>query len=68
VHHSSSKLERILILMIKKSKEIKIDEIHFNNSLNTFGSNMFLALEIMNFEDVFSKKVSHFYVIKSMIA
>jgi hypothetical protein len=32
VHHSSSKLERILTLMIKKSKAIEIDEIHFYNT------------------------------------
>jgi hypothetical protein len=31
VHHSSSKLERILTMMIKKSKAIEIDEIHFYN-------------------------------------
>ncbi len=43
VHHSFSKLERILTMMIKESKAIEIDEIHF---YNTFGSNMFLASKL----------------------
>jgi hypothetical protein len=35
--------------MIKTEKWIQIGSIHFDN---TFGSNMLLALQIMNFEDV----------------
>jgi hypothetical protein len=37
----------------------------FTTHLNTFGSNMFLAFKIMNFEDVYLKKVIHFYGIES---
>jgi hypothetical protein len=33
VHYSSSKLERILTLIIKIEKGIEIDEIHFYNML-----------------------------------
>jgi hypothetical protein len=40
--------------MIKKTKGIEIGEIHF---YNTFDSNVFLALKIMNFEDVIFKKL-----------
>jgi hypothetical protein len=29
VHHSFSKLDRVLILMIKKAKALEIGEIHF---------------------------------------
>jgi hypothetical protein len=64
MHHSASILQRILTLMIKKSKAIEIDEIHFTTHMNTFDSNMFLALKIMNFEDVVLTKIIHFYVIK----
>jgi hypothetical protein len=49
VHHSFSKLERVLILMIKKEKALEIGEIHFRTHLNTFVSNMFLTLKVMNF-------------------
>jgi hypothetical protein len=38
--------------MIKRTKGIKIDEIHFTTHLNTFGSNFLLTLKSMNFEDV----------------
>jgi hypothetical protein len=42
VHHSFSKLERILTSMIKRTKGIEIGEICF---YNTFGPKMFFALE-----------------------
>jgi hypothetical protein len=41
VHHSFSKLERVLILMIRKDKTLEIGEIHLKTHLNTFVSNMF---------------------------
>jgi hypothetical protein len=40
----------------------------FTTHLDTFGSNMFLALKIMNFENAVLTKVIHFYVIKNMNA
>jgi hypothetical protein len=67
VHNSFSKLERILILIIRK-KILEVGEIHFKTHLNTFVSNMFLILKIMNFENVFSTKVIHFDVIQSLDA
>jgi hypothetical protein len=48
VHHSFSKLERVLILMIKEEKALEIGEIHFKTHLNTFVSKMFLNLKVMN--------------------
>jgi hypothetical protein len=33
MHYSSSNLERILTLIIKRAKGIEIDEIHFYNTL-----------------------------------
>jgi len=62
--HSSSKLERILTLMIERAKVIEIYEIYFTTHLNTFGSNILLTLKTMNFEYVALRKVIHFYVIK----
>jgi hypothetical protein len=47
VHHSFLKLERILTLMILL--------LLFN--LNTFGSKVFLTLNIMDFENALLKKV-----------
>jgi len=37
-------------------------------NLNTFGSNMFLTLKIVDFENVALTKVVHIYVIKGMNA
>jgi hypothetical protein len=37
-------------------------------NLNTFGSKVFLTLKIMDFENVYSTKVVHVYVIKGMNA
>jgi hypothetical protein len=68
VHHSFSKLERILLLIIRKTKALEIVEIHVKTHLNTFVSNMFLILKIMNFENVFSTKVIHFDVIQNLAA
>ncbi len=65
MHHSFSKLERILILIIRKTKALEVGQIHFKTHLNTFVSNMFFILKIMSFENVFSTKVTHFDVIKA---
>ncbi len=51
MHHSFSKLDWILTLMIIK-KELKCVKFIFITHLNAFGSNVLLALKIMNFEDV----------------
>jgi hypothetical protein len=62
VHHSFSKLEKILTLMIFIKNEIEKLKIKFTTHLSKFGSNMFLALKLINFEDVHLTKVIHFYV------
>jgi hypothetical protein len=36
------------------------------NDLDTFSSNVFLTLKIINFEDVILTKVVHIYVIEDM--
>jgi hypothetical protein len=53
-------LERVLILMIKKEKALEIGEIHLKTHLNTFVSNMFLTLKVMNFKNVSLTKSSSF--------
>jgi hypothetical protein len=68
VHRFFSKLERILILMIQTTKGINIETFNFYNTFQHFGSNVVLAIKCMNFEDVFSLKVIHFYVKKHMNA
>jgi hypothetical protein len=67
-HHSFSKLERTLILVIRKTKALEIGEIHVKTPFNTFVSNIFLILKIMNFENMFSTKVIHFDVIQNLDA
>jgi hypothetical protein len=41
-------------------------KIVFITHLNTFGSKVFLTLEIMDFESVVLTKVIHIYVIEGM--
>jgi hypothetical protein len=43
-------------------------KINFITNLSTFGSNVFLTLKIMNFENVILTKVVHIYVIRDMNA
>jgi len=52
VHHSFSKLEMILILIIIKEKSFEIGKIHFKTHLNMVVSNVFFTLKIMIFEIV----------------
>jgi hypothetical protein len=59
-HNFFSKLERIIILMIKRAKELKLANFIFATHLNIFGSNVFLALKVMNFENVFLAKKKSF--------
>jgi hypothetical protein len=57
MHHSFSKLEMILTLVINiKKKEIEID------------SNIIIKNFFLNFEDVTLIKIIHFYVVKNMNA
>ncbi len=68
VHHSFSKLKRILlILILEKKKTLKIGEICFKTHLSTFSSNVFLTLKIIKFENVSLTQVIHFYVFKALM-
>jgi len=60
VHQS----KRILALMIKREKKLQISEIVFTTHLKTIGSNLFLALKIMKFEDVCLAKTNSFLCCK----
>jgi hypothetical protein len=54
--------------MISRAKGLELMKIIFITDLNSFGSNMFLTLKIMDFENVALTKVVHIYVIKGMNA
>lgn len=54
--------------MIQTTKGINIENFNFYNTFQHFGSNVVLAIKCMNFEDVFSIKVIHFYVKEHMNA
>jgi hypothetical protein len=45
--------------MIRRAKGLELMKIVFITNLNTFGSNMFLTLKIMDFENVVLTKVVH---------
>jgi hypothetical protein len=60
VHHSFWKLERILTLMIRKAKVFEVMNLFFVTHLNTFGSQVFLTLKIMDFENVALTKVGSY--------
>jgi hypothetical protein len=61
-------LERILTLIIIKEKRLEPMKIVYITNLSTFGSNVFLTLKIMSFENVVLTKVVHIYVIEGMNA
>ncbi len=61
------RMKRILTLMIRKAKGFELI-IFFITNLSTFGSKVLLTLKIMDFENVPSTKVVHFYVIKDVNA
>jgi hypothetical protein len=42
----------ILTLMIRGAKRLELMKIIYTTDLSTFGSNMFLTLKIMDFENV----------------
>jgi hypothetical protein len=52
--------------MIRREKGLELMKINFLIDLSTFGSNVFLTLKIMNFENVTLTKVVHIYVIIGM--
>jgi hypothetical protein len=54
--------------MIRRAKGLELINFIFTTDLSTFGSNMFLTLKIMDFENVALIKVIHIYVIEGMIA
>ncbi len=54
--------------MIRREKRLHLMKINFITNLSTFGSNVFLTLKIMNFENVILTKVVHIYVIRDMNA
>jgi len=55
-------------LNIKRAKGFKIMIFFKIINLNTFDSNVFLTLKIMDFENVALTKVVHIYVIEGMNA
>ncbi len=59
VHHSFWKLEKILTLMIRKTKGLELMKFVFITHLITFGSKVFL---ILNFENVILTKVVRTYM------
>jgi len=68
VQYSFSKLERILTLMIRRAKGLELMKIIFMTLLSTFGSEIFLTLKIMDFENVILINKIHIYVIEGMNA
>jgi len=61
-------LERILTLMIRRTKGLELMIYFFIINLSTLNSKMFLTLKIMDFENVPLTKVVHVYVIEGMNA
>jgi hypothetical protein len=54
-------------LIIRRAKRLEL-MIFFITNFSTFGSNMFLTLKNMDFENVTLTKVVHIYVIEGMNA
>jgi hypothetical protein len=54
--------------MIRRAKGLELVKIVFITDLSTFGSNVFLTLKIMDFENVTLIKVVHIYMIEGMHA
>jgi hypothetical protein len=57
-----------LTLIIRRAKGIELMKMIFIIDLSTFGSNMFLTLKGINFENVALTKITHIYVIEDMCA
>ncbi len=54
--------------MIIRANRLELMKIVYIANFNTFGSNMFLTVKIMDFENVTSTKVVHIYVKEAMNA
>jgi hypothetical protein len=54
--------------MIIKAKGLELMKIVYITNLSTFGSNVFLTLKIMDFENMSLTKIVHIYVIEGMNA
>jgi hypothetical protein len=54
--------------MIRRAKGLEVIKIIFIIDFNTFGSNMFLIMKIMGFENVALTKTIHIYMIKGLNA
>jgi hypothetical protein len=54
--------------MIRRAKGLEQMKIVFIIDFSIFGSNVFLSLKIMEFDNVPLKKVIHIYLIKGMNA
>jgi hypothetical protein len=52
--------------MIRRAKGLELMNYYFLIDLNTFGSNVLLTLQIMDFENVTLTNVIHIYVIVGM--
>jgi hypothetical protein len=61
-------LERILTLMIRRTKGLELMNYFFIIKLSTLSSKVILTLKIMDFENVPLTKVVHVYVIEGMNA
>jgi hypothetical protein len=61
-------LERILTLMIRRTKGLELMKIVFIINLSTLSSEVALTLKIMDFENVPLTKVVHVYVIEGVNA
>jgi hypothetical protein len=54
--------------MIRRARGLEVIKIIFIMDLSTFGSNMFLTMKIMDFENVALTKTIHIYMIKGLNA
>jgi hypothetical protein len=54
-------------MLLKEQKELKLMKFIFIAQFNAFDSTMFLALKIMNFENVALKNIVHFYVVRAQM-
>jgi hypothetical protein len=62
------KFEKNLTLMIRRTKGLELMKIVFKTYFSIFGSNVFLTLTIMDFDNVALTKVIHMYLIECMNA
>jgi hypothetical protein len=63
----SQNLREDSYLWLKVQKKLRLIKNLFVTHIYTFGSNVLLAFQITNFDDVSLTKVGHFYMVKGMI-